>query len=180
MWPSLAALRLTTPPHARFARRYKGFFGGVGTNKPTEMPFYKQDEGESSDPSEAPDWGFSVKNRNGATPMNLPVVDLALFVNDHVGKALVKPKTLMKLDVEGSEYHVLPHMLTLDSFKHVDVLTAEFHTRHCPMKFGDVTYSKEECEAFDLLFPKFIGMYDTTLSFVDDEKWGQDGQPLPK
>ena len=112
-------------------------------------------------------------------------MDFSAFILKHVGEAEVKPlRVLMKMDVEGSEYSVLPHMLSSGSFHHIDMMTFEFHRRFCPIKFqqtrGLLEFSMEDCLAFESMFPALLrSEYKTEIHAIDDEKHRNDGRPLP-
>lgn len=169
--------------YARMGWRYRAFFAGAGGHSGgNKLTFFKQDEGAQSD------WGFSIKNTYGnenTTHVEVPILDLALFVNEHIGGADVEPeKVVMKMDIEVSEYVVLPHMFGHGSFAHVTLLTVEWHSRFCPveyvMKYGEGHYTKDDCWWLEKLFPRLINLeYGTRISNVDDETALLDGQPFP-
>lgn len=92
----------------------------------------------------------------------------------------------MKMDIEGSEYSVLPHLLEQRSFRHVDTMTFEFHSRYCPMQVcdgtaGNKTWSRRKCINFEKGFPGTLSTeYGIDASNLDDESYSQDESPLPK
>ena len=56
------------------------------------------------------------------------------FVIEHVRNAAPRPnRVLMKMDIEGIKYSVLPYMLANNAFSYIDAMTAEFH--HWPRGF---------------------------------------------
>ena len=144
--------------YARMGWRYRAFFAGAGGHSGgNKLTFFKQDEGArpefGGERGAKSDWGFSIKNTYGnkdTTRVEVPILDLALFVNEHIGGADVEPeKVVMKMDIEASEYVVLPHMFGHGSFAHVNLLTVEWHSRMCPveyvMKYGEVKYTNDDC-----------------------------------
>eukprot|EP00522_Entomoneis_paludosa_P008915 CAMPEP_0172452718 /NCGR_PEP_ID=MMETSP1065-20121228/10297_1 /TAXON_ID=265537 /ORGANISM="Amphiprora paludosa, Strain CCMP125" /LENGTH=390 /DNA_ID=CAMNT_0013204823 /DNA_START=48 /DNA_END=1220 /DNA_ORIENTATION=- len=104
------------------------------------------------------DHGFSVKvSEKGA--VDIPTLRLASWVKEHVGPRKLPsevygdystvrergvhgyvnggPKVVMKMDIEGSEYVVLPDMLTTGAICHIDFAFAEFHPQHAPFAFPE-------------------------------------------
>jgi len=56
-------------------------------------------------------------------------LDLSRFIFEHIANAEIHPqRVLMKMEIKGSEYAVLCHMLATDSFSHIHLLTIEFHS----------------------------------------------------
>ena len=88
----------------------------------------------------------------------------------------------MKMDIEGSEFSVLPYMLATGSFKYIDATTIDFHPWPNGFTFqqGKVHISKKECKQFARVFPFMLkAQYNTTFKRVDDESFLFDGKPLP-
>jgi len=154
--------------------------GGGGEGE-TLTFYYNQDNREIND------WGFSAgttlyKGKN-AKQLTVPLLDIARFVNEHVADQGIRT-VLMKLDVEGSEYAVLPRMFSLGAFEHIDMITAEFHQRMCPITLktttGTRTYQERDCADLESLFPVMLaGEFGTLMQFVDNEQYRWDGKPLP-
>jgi len=56
--------------------------------------------------------------------IRVPTFDLAELI---FNKAKQYNKIIMKVDVEGAEYDILPHLIQTDAIKHVSQLYVEFH-----------------------------------------------------
>jgi len=60
---------------------------------------------------------------------NVPAVDLARFLLD---RSTPDTKIVVKMDVEGAEYDLLPHLLKHDVMSRIDLVLCEFHWRRFP------------------------------------------------
>jgi len=145
-----------------------------------KLTFYRQDKGEDND------WGFSLKNLYGgknAEKHDVPIISLATFVNEHVGRARPE-RVLMKMEVEGAEYSMMSEMLEMRSFDYIDKMTYEFHARFCPLPVqladGVHEFSEPDCQKYGSKFPGLLSAeFNTTLSEIDDEQHRQDGRAWP-
>lgn len=62
------------------------------------------------------------------TKITVQSLDLASYVNN-IMKIHSPEVAVMKIDIEGSEYHVVPHMLRLGAFCYIDLVFFEFHPK---------------------------------------------------
>ena len=168
--------------YAKMGWRYKAFFCGVSgyVTPGDKLTFYRQDKGMNND------WGFSLKNLYGgknAEKHDVPIISLATFVNEHVGRARPE-RVLMKMEVEGAEYSMMSEMLEMRSFDYIDKMTYEFHARFCPLPVqladGVHEFSEPDCQKYGSKFPGLLSAeFNTTLSEIDDEQHRQDGRAWP-
>ena len=171
--------------YARQGWKYRVFYAAVrGYSRPSSQPdtldFYLNDNHTNND------WGFSIGKLKSDTPVlkvQVPTLDLSRFIFEHIANAEIPPqRVLMKMDIEGSEYAVLSHMLATDSFSHIDLLTIEFHSWKNGFNFQTdrIHISHEETIEFMTKFPVLLNtLYNTTVKNVDDESFLFDGQSLP-
>ena len=152
------------------------------------LAFYHVDQ----DGSNSEEWGFTaVKNPKtpGGAEM-VPIIRLADFIRQHVqgrklpatiyGGPYEKPKVLMKMDVEGMEYAVLPDLVTSGAVcETVDCITYEFHPSRKQIPGEDLWADKKRVEPVmqsvqrnPNCITQFVGL--------DDESYLHDGQPFPK
>ena len=114
--------------------RYKFIPAGV-SDQEGNLTFYKTDTKYESDHN---DWGFSmVKRSDQAIPIQVPVIDLVDWIHENIAQRelpeivygnYTKPKVVMKLDIEGAEYAVLPALLFSGIMCHViDFAFGEMH-----------------------------------------------------
>jgi FkbM family methyltransferase len=151
------------------------------------MSFYHFDTDGSNN-----EWGFSavpVPNRPGLAE-EVPIIRLADFIRQHVqgrklpattyGGPYEKPKVLMKMDIEGMEYAVIPDLVASGALcETVDCITYEFH--HSKSEFR---HSISETAMKDVksmiqsveMNPNCI----TRFMLLDDESYLFDGEPFPK
>jgi len=183
--------------------------GGGGTGDATSndfLTFYKLDDGAHNDWGFSAANSYATER---TVKVEVPVINLAQFINDQIGKSrrredvrgiseknirrklsksvggqqeLQRPEVVaMKMDIEGSEYSVLYHLLEQRSFRYIDAMTLEFHRRFCPIETGSKTWSQKECIDFELAFPTIVSIeYGINASFLDDESYHEDISPLPK
>lgn len=149
------------------------------------------------------DWGFSVKQGKGQSRVKVPVVRLSSWLTDEIEDRLLPdrvfgryssgPKVVMKLDVEGSEYVVVPDLVSSGALcKNVDLMLGETHHHMVPWNFsadsmgrGGIDlpnrrsaeqYLKPILELFGHLRGGFCR---TSFKYLDDESYLNDGQPIP-
>ena len=169
--------------------RYLVVFAAAGAGKSnSKLTFYRQDGGGNND------WGFSIKQHRTADQtrpkVEVPFVDLASFVGHHVGHRPEKgeQRVLMKMDIEGTEYRVIPHLLETGTSSLFDVITLEMHPRFCPVSFPAagalpaVTIDQAACDRMVKEFPAQLAANGTTVWYIDDEFEGTlspETHPLP-
>ncbi|TPX72810.1 hypothetical protein SpCBS45565_g00112 [Spizellomyces sp. 'palustris'] len=94
-------------------------------------------------------WGSSIyqwsddgkENKKGTT--KLPSVNFSKFLIKNFRK---EDYVVVKMDIEGAEYEVLPHLVETGAYKLIDVLLVEWHPRHPAFKEADWKVANEACE----------------------------------
>lgn len=124
------------------------------------------------------DWGFSsIKTNDQARPVKVPVVDLSHFMQELTAHAPPGYR-LMKMDIEGDEFVVLPKFLDNHFLcKNVlDKLTIEWHDRFLAKdQLPAASKTKLQVESPT----KCGGQPSTIVKDFDDESFLNDGMPLP-
>mmetsp|Transcript_21284 Transcript_21284/g.65426 ORF Transcript_21284/g.65426 Transcript_21284/m.65426 type:complete len:332 (-) Transcript_21284:51-1046(-) len=170
--------------------RYVAVFAavGAGVDRNATLTFYRQDNGLKND------WGFSIKNTYGgpaAAKYEVPFVDLSTFLHHHVGRSKKSNDqvVLMKCDIEGSEFVVIPQLLKTGASRLIDLMTLEVHKFFCPLDFPAAGalparhIDKAECERLNAEFKPKLAEKGTGLLFLDDETEGTRDparHPLPR
>ena len=57
-------------------------------------------------------------------PVSVPAIDLASWIKSTFA---IDDYVILKVDIEGGEYDLIPHLLATDTFKYVDKFYIEFH-----------------------------------------------------
>lgn len=139
-----------SPRHARVLHNIEAAYRALGwrtdflapaaagtSNEPTT--FFLDDSRERW--AKGTEWWASTishefQHRAGAKAQNVtvPTVDLANFLEQRVLLRKRPPgctvgRVVMKVDIEGSEYSVLPHLLSRGVLCRLDFVAAEFHER---------------------------------------------------
>lgn len=70
-----------------------------------------------------------ARNKSPSRRMMAPCVDLAAFL---LARSNSQTRIVIKMDVEGSEYDLLPHLLTSPVMDRIDLVLCEFHWRRFP------------------------------------------------
>jgi FkbM family methyltransferase len=159
------------------------------------MTFYHVDpNGEHNE------WGFTavppnlkVKNLPSPPPQVVPTIRLAEFILQHVeGRTMPatvhgvykKPKVLIKLDVEGMEFVILPDLVASGALcQTVDCIWYELHPGQ--MKFPNSTlflHSKEGAMSFIKPVIQIVRNNPNCITrflATDDESYLDDGMPFP-
>lgn len=109
------------------------FFNGAVSNVTSTATFY----GDEADLNSGV--GFSGITRAGQNAkFTVNTIDLSAFILDKVVKRKIPPALfpndppptiLMKMDIEGYEYFVLPMMLATKALCELDVMTIEYHEK---------------------------------------------------
>jgi hypothetical protein len=141
-------------------------------------------------PKDKHEWGASLAPWNAAgkgAPITVQLVDLQNFVLDFVvphvragrRKTGKKPPIVMKMDIEGAEYVVIPAMMVSGALCHIDLIFAEWHEggmRLAMQQRSNLT-SQEMLSAFEGLR---VANHDCKVEFshLDDESY-VDGTAIP-
>jgi FkbM family methyltransferase len=173
--------------------RYIPILTGVGDHDGNLTFYHQNDEGQK-------EWGFSTQKFGpDSTAEIVPVIHLSKFLIEHIrsrtipnivyGKYVEGPKVLMKMDVEGMEYFIVPDMIASGALcTTVDYIFGEVH--YLPQFFpltlrSNKTLSDGWQSALDT-FDHFLSAMDNagncrTQKFhpEDDESYLHDGLPLP-
>jgi FkbM family methyltransferase len=163
--------------------RYVAVFAAVGAGaSDAKLTFVRPEKGSNNN-----DWGFSVEwggaSHESGERVEVPFVDLAGFVHHHVGRRAADQRVLMKMDIEGVEYLVLPSLLKTGASRSLDVLTLEKHRakKVCPLHFLDVVVSHAQCKAMGRAWKSQFEGRGTRLLYLDDESYAADApRPLPE
>jgi FkbM family methyltransferase len=70
-----------------------------------------------------------ARNKSPSRRMMAPCVDLAAFLEE---RSTLGTRIVIKMDVEGSEYELLPHLLSSAVMERIDLVLCEFHWRRFP------------------------------------------------
>ena len=144
------------------------------------------------------EWGFSVKNlvKGDAVREKVPVLRLSSWIQHHVTERMIPPSpfgaklnqtptVVMKMDIEGSEYVVLPDLILNGALCGVDFLFGEFHPWFVPLNFTGHRIKLEKRQDAIHLQNVLIDVIPssrnckTRFKYVDDESYLHDGIPLP-
>ena len=153
----------------------------------SKLTFYS----DSRSAKERQEWGASLINWQRATNSSVTVqgIDLAEFVMTDVliplrrahlaqnGNAGLQVPIVMKMDIEGSEYGVILHLLAKGVLCQLDFGMLEWH----PGLTGDYNNSLQIEHTLGLLL-NHSSRYDAcnvTLAHLDDETYGIEGFNIP-
>ena len=143
------------------------------------------------------EWGFSVKELHGnATSEQIPVVRLSTWIKRHISLRKIPanplgnqshktPSVVLKMDIEGSEYVVLPDLIFSGTLCDIDFIFGEFHPSFAPLNFGGQKISletEEEATHYRDLLTEILSVptnCKTRFQHIDDESYLHDGVPLP-
>lgn len=70
-----------------------------------------------------------VRDKSHAQRLEVPAVDLARFLEERTGP---EAAIVIKMDIEGAEYDLLPHLLRSPVAARIDLILCEFHWRRFP------------------------------------------------
>jgi len=156
----------------------------VSDNNAASVMFHSN--GENEHHNWAGSVTFSGRLDDANTSVKVPTIDLAEWITEEIVPrtwlAPGAPHVLMKMDIEGSEYTVLPKLLAKGLLCRgvIDTLFIEFHKKSQGTEVvPDVreTFRRLETELYNTsrCGPRGI----TKLSKLDDESFHHDGKPLP-
>ena len=141
------------------------------------------------------EWGFSLKKlSNDATKVSVPVIRFSTWVEREVNRRLIPsspfatyigPKVVMKMDIEGSEYVVLPDLLVSGAICGIDHIFGEFHPHFTPLNFTGMNVPlRNRTDASRLTDALRLALSssrqcETVFQYLDDEAYLIDATPLP-
>lgn len=132
----------------------------------------------NDDSGENSDWGASmVKHDANATRLAVPAIDLSDFMQKLSAHAPPGYK-LMKMDIEGAEYMVVPKLLETGVLceSALDKLTIEWHPRLLSTDADPAVLHMRQ----QLMNSTRCGEESATVVVnLDDESYLKDGKPLP-
>ena len=137
-------------------------------------------------------WGASVvpeaRGPHGLSQsVMIPSVNFSQFVLDEIAgrkipaedlAAGITPRVLMKLDIEGSEYEVLPALMETGALCHINTIFLEWHPR---VATPETLAATEPVKAWlaGTASDQAARCKPPSISTVDDETYLHDGQPAP-
>jgi hypothetical protein len=140
------------------------------------------------EPYEKPEnheWGAStIKwNNKGMVPVNVGAIELAQFLNMVRFRRGQTPrsKVVMKLDIEGAEFQVIPELVVQGSFCAVDYAICEFHHRFFEEK--KAPHIPTILRNLNWIYAHTNGTRcPTVMTNIHDESYWKDGDanPLPE
>lgn len=123
-------------------------------------------------------WQGDMKNGQSTT---VRTVDLAGFLLKYIAWPTgFTRNVVMKMDVEGAEHLLLPHMIITGALCHIDLVFTEYHEWGGVMSAGNMT-----ARDFAAYFSEYVENYDqksckTRFRDLDDETYGSSDFPLPE
>jgi len=126
-----------------------------------------------------PDLSAGITDDQLPEAAEVPTFDMAAFVSQQIVPLSSKNVTVVgKVDIEGSEYVILPKLLKegLLCAGTIDVLFIEFHETK---PAGYEQYSPEALKAQIAEGGRCAGRPPTRIIDLDDESYAADGAPLP-
>jgi FkbM family methyltransferase len=185
-----ARLEEVASAYQRMGWRYEVFPVAVGAEDGNMTFFHMGDESHN-------EWGFSsVRKHNVADKQELiPVIRLASWLLDHVHDRVVPtpfgtytsgPKVVMKMDIEGTEFSILPDVIASGALcSTVDFVFTETHFHFAPMYFEKQGLYLNDSAAAHQFYDAALKLMEvspsckTIIAQADDESHLLDGMPLP-
>jgi len=143
------------------------------------------------------EWGFSLKQLGKeATKVSVPVTRLSTWVEKEVHRRLIPsspyatyngrgPKVVMKMDIEASEYVVLPDLIVSGAICGINHIFGEFHPGFAPLNFTGMNVQlRDRSDAIKLTDALELALASsrqckTVFQNLDDEAYLIDATPLP-
>jgi hypothetical protein len=176
--------------YARLGWRYKVMNVGLSDRYETITFYGRNDEYYN-------EWGFSTKKFfDGAKQVDVPTIRLSSWLKEHVLPRKLPSKVygqynkdgpviLVKLDIEGSEFVVLPDLISSGVFCDLDLVFGELHGKNAPYNFPGLDVplqTQEQAKDFERVIVnmiKSLRMCKASFLIEDDESYVHDGVPLP-
>jgi FkbM family methyltransferase len=180
--------RATQEAYAKMGWRYHWLPYGV-SDKDGQVTFYRNLDYFSGLKRE--EWGFGTHlhgNATEATTVN--VLDLSVWAERHVFNRSIPcknkynrahPIVAMKMDVEGSEYRTIDHMMEMGTACKFDFILGELHFNDVPQSFGrhNLTLEKHVQKYSDYMIKMLAKKGCPKFLEFDDEQYLHDGEPYP-
>jgi hypothetical protein len=185
----LAALEKNSKAYEAMGWRYHVMNVGA-SDKDKNVTFYHQDG--------VAELGFSLKKRaKDARAVTVPVIRLASWVEQHVNQRTIPskpygdygdrlPTVVMKMDIEGSEYIVLPDLMLSGALCGIDFIFGEFHPEFAPLDFPGSRLPLKNYQEVETVTKLLLGAIPssrnckTAIMNLDSEQYIFDGMPLPE
>lgn len=170
------------PRHFKRLRQLQDIYNALGwkttfynrvvwTENNNTMTIYSDDENRNED------WGAGVfdtaiPDKNTMTKFEVPTVDIASWFESIIDQ--YSPKTVMvKMDIEGSEYKVIPHLLRRNMLcaDKISFMYMEFHNWAANGQLLNKNIVREQMASQNCV--------STLLIHVDDETYLRDGMEFP-
>ena len=174
--------------------RYSFFPFALGVNTSEDLVFYENPRAAGGAQSEY--WGFGTKQRHAdQSEVRVPSASFDAVLAQ-IGKRRLPahtdhhPRVLVKMDIEGSEFAVVPQVMMSGSLcRVVDYISVEWHARFAPLRLhpkqrldlgtqGGATSVTSLLQAAMADGGRAAGCL-TDVFEVDDESYLHDGMPLP-
>jgi FkbM family methyltransferase len=186
-----ATLQRTSEAYLAQGWRYYPNHVGV-SDQDGSMSFHRNDATNAQS-----EWGFSVQLHVDHTveTVAIPVIRFADWLKTHIesrripdavyGNYSSGPQVLMKMDIEGMEFLVLPDLMLSGVLCTIDLIFGEFHPHFAPYSFPGHRAKLDTTEAaWDMMLATIKVMHasrncNTTFVDGDDEHYLLDGMPLP-
>ena len=182
--------------YKRMGWQYSFFHFALGVNTSEELVFYENIESNGGNGAQNEYWAFSTTRleKQNQSKVRVPSVSFDTVLAQ-IGKRRLPadqrhPRVLVKMDIEGSEYAVLPQVMMTGSLcRVVDYISLEWHASFAPMRFrpnqhlGLSTQAEAKKVASLLKAAMADGAHAggclTSVAEVDDETYLHDGVPFP-
>jgi len=189
--------RATEKAYQAMGWRYHFMPFGVGTENGT-LAFYHNRRSTYGLIDEERSFSMLNKDQNGGyitaenpnPPLQVPVLDFAAFVDEQIVKrklpenspsSWMKPVALIKMDIEGAEFALLPHMFATGALCKVQIF-GELHPNDGPYKLkGGIILNKLNATPFIDHMDHLLMAAGCLSKFqrFDDESHSTDGVPYP-
>ena len=155
------------------------------------LPFYRRND------VGAEEWGFSIRKFfDDAERIDVPTIRFSRWLKDHIlnrklpqvvyGTYPKNATIVVKLDIEGSEYVVLPDLISSGALCELDFVFGEFHSPNAPYDAPGMKVNLNTPqnlitfgEAMELVIRGFSRTCKVQFQQRDDEAYLHDGIPLP-
>lgn len=132
-WPVLGKIQTA---YNKLGWRTLFFARAVGATNSGEITFYTDNAMAHKE------WGFSIIDITGRNAtVKVKTMNLPSLVH-YIAHQYRPAKTVMKFDVEGTEFKLIPAMILTGTFCYLDVLFAEWHNKFLTKKEKSANFQK--------------------------------------